>query len=107
MLSLSLSFSLSLSLSLSLSQRRSPRSVSPPLSLGPAGLLVMLALQFLTPYFVFIPKATLSAVIICAVIYMIEIEIVRPMWRSRREWSAGRLWTFVDVCGTCGRVEGG
>ncbi|XP_043203128.1 sodium-independent sulfate anion transporter-like isoform X2 [Amphibalanus amphitrite] len=48
------------------------------------GLLVMLALQFLTPYFVFIPKATLSAVIICAVIYMIEIEIVRPMWRSRR-----------------------
>ncbi|XP_037093581.1 sodium-independent sulfate anion transporter-like isoform X3 [Pollicipes pollicipes] len=48
------------------------------------GVLVILALQFLTPYFVFIPKATLSAVIICAVVYMIELEIIRPMWRSRR-----------------------
>jgi solute carrier family 26 (sodium-independent sulfate anion transporter), member 11 len=46
------------------------------------GVLVLLALSLLTPYFYFIPKATLAAVIICAVIFMIEYEVVTPMWRS-------------------------
>jgi len=46
------------------------------------GVLVLLALSWLTPYFYFIPKATLAAVIICAVIFMIEYEVVTPMWRS-------------------------
>ena len=66
----------------------------------------MLALQFLTPYFVFIPKATLSAVIICAVLYMIEIEIVRPMWRSRRKWrtlgTRRSLWRSFGSSVVCG-----
>jgi len=59
------------------------------------GLLVMLALQFLTPYFVFIPKATLSAVIICAVIFMIEFEIMKPMWHSKRLDLVPFLATFL------------
>ncbi|KAF0297558.1 Sodium-independent sulfate anion transporter [Amphibalanus amphitrite] len=48
------------------------------------GLLVICALQFLTPYFSYIPKAALSAIIIAAVIYMIELSVARPMWRSRK-----------------------
>lgn len=48
------------------------------------GVLVLLALSLLTPYFYFIPKAALASVVICAVIFMIEYEVVKPMWRSRR-----------------------
>ena len=47
------------------------------------GILVVLALFFLTPYFAFIPKATLAAIIIAAVIFMVEVKVVRPMWRTK------------------------
>ena len=56
------------------------------------GVLILLALRLLTPYFYFIPKASLAAVIICAVIFMIEYEVVKPMWRSSR-----KFWLFVVV----------
>ncbi|XP_037074111.1 sodium-independent sulfate anion transporter-like [Pollicipes pollicipes] len=59
------------------------------------GLLVICALQFLTPYFVYIPKATLSAIIISAVIYMIELSVARPMWRSRKVDLLPFLATFL------------
>jgi solute carrier family 26 (sodium-independent sulfate anion transporter), member 11 len=50
------------------------------------GILVLLALSVLTPYFQYIPRAALSSVIISAVIFMIEYEVVKPLWRcSRRE----------------------
>ncbi|KAG5680807.1 hypothetical protein PVAND_010292 [Polypedilum vanderplanki] len=50
------------------------------------GILVILALSILTPYFQYIPRAALSAVIISAVIFMIEYEVIKPLWRcSRRE----------------------
>jgi len=48
------------------------------------GLLVLLSLQFLLPYCAFIPKASLAAVIITAVIFSVEYHVVRPMWRSKR-----------------------
>uniref|UniRef100_A0A8D8SWT0 Sodium-independent sulfate anion transporter n=1 Tax=Cacopsylla melanoneura TaxID=428564 RepID=A0A8D8SWT0_9HEMI len=48
------------------------------------GALMLLALSCLTPYFYFIPRSCLAAVIICAVIFLIEISVVRPMWRSSR-----------------------
>lgn len=47
------------------------------------GMLVILALLFLTPYFSFIPKAALAAVIIAAVVFMVEVRVVKPMWRSK------------------------
>jgi sodium-independent sulfate anion transporter 11 len=50
------------------------------------GVLILLALGLLTPYFYFIPKASLAAVIICAVIFMIEYEVVKPMWKSSRKF---------------------
>lgn len=59
------------------------------------GLLVLVALGVLTPYFHFIPRAALSSVIISAVIFMIEYEVIRPMWRcSRRELLPGAI-TFI------------
>jgi MFS superfamily sulfate permease-like transporter len=50
------------------------------------GIMVILALSLLTPYFYFIPKATLSSVIICAVLFMVEIGMVKPMWKSNSEY---------------------
>lgn len=56
---------------------------------------MLLALSILTPYFQYIPKAALSAVIISAVIFMIEYEVVQPLWRcSRRELLPGAV-TFI------------
>uniref|UniRef100_A0A1Y1MPJ6 SLC26A/SulP transporter domain-containing protein n=1 Tax=Photinus pyralis TaxID=7054 RepID=A0A1Y1MPJ6_PHOPY len=59
------------------------------------GILVILALSFLTPYFAFIPKSSLAAVIICAVIFMIEYEIVKPMWRSNKKDIIPTFATFI------------
>jgi len=48
------------------------------------GALVLLALGLLMPFCAYIPKASLAAVIITAVIFSVEYEVVRPMWRSKR-----------------------
>jgi len=68
------------------------------------GSIVLLALGVLTPYFQYIPRAALSAVIISAVIFMIEYEIIPALWRcSRRELLPGAitfilsLWMGVEI----------
>lgn len=48
------------------------------------GVLVILALGFLTPYFSYIPKATLASVIVIAVIFMVEIDICRSVWKINK-----------------------
>lgn len=63
------------------------------------GALVILALGVLTPYFQYIPRAALSAVIISAVIFMIEYEVVKPLWRcSRRELLTVSLTLILSLC---------
>ena len=57
-----------------------------------SGLLVILALLFLTPYFSFIPRATLAAIIIAAVIFMVEVKVVKPMWRTK---SKSACFSFI------------
>lgn len=47
------------------------------------GLLVILALLYFTPYFYYIPKSSLAAIIIAAVIFMVEVKVVKPMWRTK------------------------
>ena len=42
------------------------------------------ACAFLTPHFAYIPTAALSAVIICAMIFTIEVEVLLPIWRSKK-----------------------
>lgn len=49
------------------------------------GILVMLAIGFLTNTFQYIPKATLAAVIITAMFYMMEFGTALQIWRTRRE----------------------
>ena len=59
------------------------------------GVLVILALLFLTPYFSYIPRATLAAIIIAAVIFMVEVKVVKPMWRTKKSDLIPGLATFV------------
>lgn len=49
------------------------------------GSLVLLALGLLTQSFYYIPKAILAAVIISAMIFMIEVEVASELWRTKRE----------------------
>lgn len=48
--------------------------------------MVILALQFFTQYFEYIPKAALAAVIISAIIFMVEYNVIKPMWRAKSEF---------------------
>lgn len=47
------------------------------------GLLVIVSLLYCTPYFYYIPKSALAAIIIAAVIFMVEIRVVKPIYRSK------------------------
>ncbi|RVE44146.1 hypothetical protein evm_011193 [Chilo suppressalis] len=60
-----------------------------------AGLMVILALQFFTQYFEFIPKAALAAVIISAIIFMVEYNVIKPMWRAKKLDLIPGIGTFV------------
>lgn len=42
----------------------------------------LLALSFLTPYFYYIPRATLSAVLISAVAFIIDLKIIPLLWKG-------------------------
>ena len=50
------------------------------------GAIVIFALALLMPLCAYIPKAALGAVIITAVIFSVEYEVVRPMWRSKSKY---------------------
>lgn len=49
--------------------------------------MVILALQFFTQYFAYIPKAALAAVIISAILFMVEYNVVKPMWRAKSKFN--------------------
>lgn len=51
-----------------------------------SGTLTLLALSFLTPYFGFIPRATLSAILITAVVFLVDLKIVKILWRGNSEF---------------------
>ncbi|KAK9887722.1 hypothetical protein WA026_000041 [Henosepilachna vigintioctopunctata] len=59
------------------------------------GTLVILALVFFTPYFYYIPKAALAAVIMAAVIFMVEVRVIKPMWQSKKSDLVLGLLTFI------------
>ncbi|KAK9496656.1 hypothetical protein O3M35_013090 [Rhynocoris fuscipes] len=59
------------------------------------GVLLLLALDQLTPYFYYIPNASLAAVIISAVIFMIEYEVMEPMWKASRRDMIPMFATFI------------
>ncbi|CAH0770876.1 unnamed protein product [Bemisia tabaci] len=56
-----------------------------------SGAVVMLGLHFLSPYFQYIPRSTLSAVLICACIFLIETDLVPLLWKENKM----NLFTFL------------
>ncbi|XP_065557315.1 sodium-independent sulfate anion transporter-like isoform X2 [Artemia franciscana] len=69
--------------------------VKTPISCAITGTLVVLAVAFLTPYFYYITKSSLAAVIIAAVISMIEYHVVLPMWRTNKVDLVPLFTTFI------------
>ncbi|XP_026271920.1 sodium-independent sulfate anion transporter [Frankliniella occidentalis] len=81
--------------SLSRSAVNNSSGVRTPLGGLYTGLLVILALLFFTPYFAYIPKTALAAVIIAAVVFMVEVRVVAPIWRSKKSDLIPGAVTFV------------
>ncbi len=46
-------------------------------------IIVIAACAFLTPYFAYIPTTAVAAVIIAAMIFTLELEIILPIWKSK------------------------
>ncbi|XP_034150065.1 sodium-independent sulfate anion transporter [Esox lucius] len=59
------------------------------------GVIVLLSLAFLMPAFYYIPKASLGAVIICAVAPMADYSVVLKLWRTRKQDLVPFLTTFL------------
>lgn len=53
--------------------------------------MALLALSFLTPYFYYIPRATLAAVLITAVMFMIDVKIIKLLWKGSSQYRIGSL----------------
>ena len=49
------------------------------------GIIVLSALSILTPYFQYIPKSSLSAVLIAAVVFMVDFEPLKTLWRTNKK----------------------
>ncbi|XP_059146486.1 sodium-independent sulfate anion transporter-like [Physella acuta] len=60
------------------------------------GGLVILALCVLTPWFYYIPKSALAAVIIAAVLQMVEFHVVIQLWRANKKDFCLHLVTFAS-----------
>ncbi|XP_028157290.1 sodium-independent sulfate anion transporter-like [Ostrinia furnacalis] len=59
------------------------------------GIIVLLTLALLTPYFFFIPRAALAAVIVCAVLHMVDLAIIKKLWATSRLDLIPLFGTFV------------
>ncbi|XP_050432444.1 sodium-independent sulfate anion transporter-like isoform X2 [Adelges cooleyi] len=60
-----------------------------------SGTLVILALMFCTEFFYYIPRACLAAVIATSVVFMIEVNVVKPIYRSNKNDLIPCLVTFI------------
>ncbi|XP_065213099.1 sodium-independent sulfate anion transporter isoform X2 [Planococcus citri] len=81
--------------SLSRSAVNNSSGVRTPMGSVYTGILVVLALLFFTPCFTYIPRACLAAVIIAAVVFMVEVRVVKPIYRSKKSDLIPGLATFV------------
>ncbi|XP_017050005.1 sodium-independent sulfate anion transporter [Drosophila ficusphila] len=71
--------------------------VKTPLGGAVTGALVLMALAFLTQTFYFIPKCTLAAIIIAAMISLVELHKIKDMWKSKKK----DLFPFLVTVLTC------
>ena len=75
----------------------SSSGVKTPLGGLYTGALVLLCLGVLMPYCAFIPKATLSAVIMTAVIFSVEYEVVLPIWKSKSKELSSHVLRSIAI----------
>ncbi|CAD6996232.1 unnamed protein product [Ceratitis capitata] len=71
--------------------------VRTPLSGIYTALLVYLALNVLTPYFGFIPKPAIAAMLIAAVVFMIDFSPIRELWHTNKKDFISWVGCFI-VC---------
>ncbi|EDW58383.1 sodium-independent sulfate anion transporter [Drosophila virilis] len=71
--------------------------VRTPLGGAFTGILILLTLAFLTSTFGYIPKATLAAIIISAMLFMVEYETIAEIWRAKKR----DLVPFVATALSC------
>nr|CAI5853112.1 unnamed protein product [Callosobruchus analis] len=83
----------------------SSSGVRTPLQGVYSGTIIILALSFLAPYFYFIPKPSLAAVLITAGSSLIDFEIFTVLWKCNKVDFFLTLFTFV--IGTVKGVETG
>lgn len=62
-----------------------------------SAVLVLVCLLYLTPLFIYLPKATLGAIIIMAVIPLIDFKTLRQSWRFNKADGLTLLSTFIMV----------
>jgi len=67
--------------------------VKTPLGGAVTGAIVIMTLAFLTSTFAYIPKATLAAIIIAAMFFMVEYETIGEIWRAKSECSSNCMWS--------------
>ncbi len=60
-------------------------------------LLILLTVIFLTPLFYFLPQAVLAAIIMVAVVGLIDLKTLRHVWQYNKTDAAAMIITFVAV----------
>ena len=71
------------------------------------GLLVLLTLLFLTPLLYHLPQAVLAAVIIMAVIGLINFEAIKHAWKASRHDGIAAVATFVATLAFAPHLDSG
>ena len=71
---------------------------------------MLLALGVLSQLFDFIPKTALAAIIIAAVLYMVDVKILHEIWKVKSKLMLTYIyitWDCVKVLARAQRKEGG
>ncbi|XP_063917419.1 sodium-independent sulfate anion transporter [Zophobas morio] len=77
----------------------SSSGVRTPLQGVYSGTVILLALSFLTPYFYYIPRSTLAAVLIAAIVTMFDYKIFPKLWKcSKFDFVLTLSTLIVGVC---------
>jgi SulP family sulfate permease len=71
------------------------------------GLIVMVVLLFLTPLLYHLPQAVLAAIIIMAVIGLINFEAIRHAWKANRHDGIAAAVTFVATLAFAPHLDNG
>ncbi len=72
-----------------------------------AWLLVLVTLMFLTPLLYHLPQAVLAAIILMAVINLINLEAIHHAWQAHRHDGIAAVATFIATLGFAPHLDAG